>query len=946
MADERVRQRAEKSVIIIASLLSSLRFSLLLHSPLLHSPLLIGIGFMFLSSAKGFVHECLLSASVGQRFRRLQTTDAVWPPLLFPWCLSARFAAIALASVVGLAEITAAEKTEAQVRVIDAQNVPAMKGKEVDWIYGDYLIQNDSISAVIGAPLSTRDANMTVRNVGASVVDLSLNHPSNDQLSAFTPAAGRYLFHDPTKVKVGRDGDAVFWQCESSKTLKGDGTRATVRYRLSDEDAFVEATVTIEGDAVAKVQPIDSVRADGSFAFDHTGPTAYCSDRFHRQAIGFQSTRGDKPPQWKKGRPAMLNYGDDLVKRSAGKLTWSVRLYPATSPIDLESATHSSGQSASMIQLKVEPANRPAANVDWVNRAVVTLRRADHQGSGTKSSRIQTDDFGVAHTRLMPGRYVAVATAIGHEKVQVDFTVNDSDDVVTLPLNGFSGFDATVTDGQGEAIPFKATIYAVAASNSDAKDTGEKDSGAKKPVAADPNFGPSSTRTFVKNCLYSVHGRAFCPLDPGQYEVHFSHGPEFNSVMRRIDVVAKQSIKIDVQLVRSVDTTGWVSTELHSHSSPSGDNTSDQFGRVENLLCEHLEFAPCTEHNRISSYTPHLEAMQPAQPMATCTGMELTGSLLPVNHQNAFPLHHHPHTQNGGGPRTSSNPVLQIERLAMWDDGSQKIVQTNHPNLHQIYGDLDVDSTPDAGFRGMLKWMDVVEVHPLETIFEDVAAAPPNVRRMKIPLFQWMQLINQGYRIPGVVNTDAHYNHHGSGWLRNWFACSTDDPAKITTEEMVQQAEAGHIIMSSGPFLSVTGHSKAASDVALPGDDLVSEDNQVTLKIRVQCPNWMDVNRVEVFINGRPSEEHHFTRKNSPKLFGNVDAVQKFQSSVTIKLDRDAHLIVATIGEGMTMEKVMGKQYGKRQPIAVSNPIFVDVDGNGFQHNHDELGLPLPKVDR
>jgi hypothetical protein len=34
-----------------------------------------------------------------------------------------------------------------------------------------------------------------------------------------------------------------------------------------------------------------------------------------------------------------------------------------------------------------------------------------------------------------------------------------------------------------------------------------------------------------------------------------------------------------------------------------------------------------------------------------------------------------------------------------------------------------------------------------------------------------------------------------------------------------------------------------------------------------------------------------------------------------------------------------------RSPIAVSNPIFVDVDGNGFQHNGDELGLPLPKAE-
>ena len=46
----------------------------------------------------------------------------------------------------------------------------------------------------------------------------------------------------------------------------------------------------------------------------------------------------------------------------------------------------------------------------------------------------------------------------------------------------------------------------------------------------------------------------------------------------------------------------------------------------------------------------------------------------------------------------------------------------------------------------------------------------------------------------------------------------------------------------------------------------------------------------------------------------------------------------------MTLERVMGQRFGTRPPIAVSNPIFVDVDGNGFQPNGDELGLPLPRT--
>jgi hypothetical protein len=37
----------------------------------------------------------------------------------------------------------------------------------------------------------------------------------------------------------------------------------------------------------------------------------------------------------------------------------------------------------------------------------------------------------------------------------------------------------------------------------------------------------------------------------------------------------------------------------------------------------------------------------------------------------------------------------------------------------------------------------------------------------------------------------------------------------------------------------------------------------------------------------------------------------------------------------------MGPDRGKIVPCAVGNPIFVDVDGNGFEPNGDMLGLPL-----
>ncbi len=357
-----------------------------------------------------------------------------------------------------------------------------------------------------------------------------------------------------------------------------------------------------------------------------------------------------------------------------------------------------------------------------------------------------------------------------------------------------------------------------------------------------------------------------------------------------------------------------------------------------NLLSEHIEFAPCTEHNRVTVYDPHLEHFQAFDRMLTCPGMELTGRPLPINHQNAFPLQPKPRTQDGGGPVPDVDPVVQIERLAMWDGGSEKLVQINHPNIPQMVGDRDTNGSPDGGFEKMFSFMDVIEVHPLDNIFKKPEALP-NEREQGNAIFHWLQLLNLGYRMPGVVNTDAHWNFHGSGWLRNYIKSPTEDPTKASVADLVHTCEHGNIVMSNGPFLEVSAKADQGGDTADVGDDLQAPGGKLALKVRVQCPNWLEVNRVQVFVNGLPSAEANFTARTHPQKFHRDTVV--FDETVPLVLERDAHVVVTCIGAGKQLGAVMGPDRGKDAPCAVGNPIFVDVNGNGFEPNGDMLGLPL-----
>ena len=548
------------------------------------------------------------------------------------------------------------------------------------------------------------------------------------------------------------------------------------------------------------------------------------------------------------------------------------------------------------------------------------------------TTQLKDGDLGVARTNhrgeatftMLSGGYTCEASAIGRGRQSLALAVRNEPQTVEVQLKRPGEAVVVVTDEAGQPIACKVEFRR------------------SEPASEQPYFGPDTFAFEVQNLIYSEDGRFRRTLDPGDYELIISHGPEYDAVFQKIAISQGQPIDVKATLVRSVDTTGWVSADFHSHSSPSGDNTSSQLGRVLNLLAEHIEFAPCTEHNRVSSYEPHLRRLRALERMKSCPGIELTGRDLPINHQNAFPLRHHPHTQDGGGPSTADDPVMQIQRLADWDDGSDKLVQENHPNIRRIAGDANDDGVADEGFRGMFPFMDVIEVHPPHLILSPPEESNPD-NLFGNQILPWLQLLNLGYRIPGVVNTDAHYTFHGSGFLRNFVASSSDDPADIDVMEMVHASEHGHVVMSNGPFLRVDLSADGTTKAHIPGDELSLTSGKARLEITVQCANWLDVNRVQVLLNGRPDQSLDFTRQTHPELFRT--GTERFRHSVMLTIAEDSHVIVATLGEGLGLGPVVGPDHAKDTPVAVTNPIFLDVDANGFQANGDRLGyeMPLPK---
>ena len=142
--------------------------------------------------------------------------------------------------------------------------------------------------------------------------------------------------------------------------------------------------------------------------------------------------------------------------------------------------------------------------------------------------------------------------------------------------------------------------------------------------------------------------RAF-PLQPGDYGVVVTHGPEYSAVTERVTISSGNPTSVSVQLAHVIDTTGFVSTDYHVHliNSPDSEVTKDE--RIVTMLAEGVDYFVASDHDFRTDLHPDIVRLGAQEP---CDRGRERGDhhlrLGPLQHLAAHGRSHQHHRRRAG----------------------------------------------------------------------------------------------------------------------------------------------------------------------------------------------------------------------------------------------------------------------------------------------------------
>ena len=191
----------------------------------------------------------------------------------------------------------------------------------------------------------------------------------------------------------------------------------------------------------------------------------------------------------------------------------------------------------------------------------------------------------------------------------------------------------------------------------------------------------------------------------------------------------------------------------------------------------------------------------------------------------------------------------------------------------------------------------------------------------------WFALLNQ--QIPtnftkGLGLSSGLYSLDTPvGLARTYLKLGTAAPSESDLSAVQNALKSGAAVASTGPLLDVSING------AGPGGSVSGPSLNVS--ITLYAPNWVPVDEVRIIVNGQ------LAQTLDPSTFSQGSDFRQHSTSVPLNLPtaKDAWIVVeAGVSLSQTGPYRAGTPWSKVQkgiyPIAITNPIFVDVNGGGY----------------
>jgi hypothetical protein len=464
-----------------------------------------------------------------------------------------------------------------------------------------------------------------------------------------------------------------------------------------------------------------------------------------------------------------------------------------------------------------------------------------------------------------------------------------------LPAEGGLSFDVREA-ATNETIPCKLTLVGV--------------DGTRDPELTRVDIGrPESEGTIVAfNRIMSLSGVGVAHVPVGTYDVTVSRGPEWDTfVVRRLKLTAKGAL-VTARLAHVVDTHDWLSADFHVHAARSPDSRVPMPDRIYEFVADDVQMIVSTDHNVISDYEPFIRELGAGKFITSAIGDELTTA--GWGHFGAFPLPRDLEKAGQGAVLVHGRHPTDFFRDVR-TNAPGAIIDVHHPRIDAEIGYFDIgqfDARSDRASRPGFSWdFDALEVM---NGYQD-----PVRRSVDRVVDDWFSLLNHDHLVTATGNSDTHHlTFNIGGYPRNYVKVRDDHPERVDAKQVASALRFHHAFFTTGPFVTL----EAAGGTI--GDLVPARGGKARVDITVQAAPWVSVDRVTLYLNGNEAKRW--------VVPASASAV-RFRESFEVTTPRDGYVVVRVDGDKSLAPVVGDRKTFTAYPFALTNPVFLDVDGDG-----------------